>query len=395
MRTFAGLLLPALFACAQVPSVEQEPDSAWKRTNSSVHEKLADAALRRGDTAGALANAREALRVDPGRPQALLIQARALLLTDASPAAEAAARRALEVQPGWAEAWLVLAEALLEQNREAEAREAYWEAVGEGSSKAALILGALELGQGNEESAVNLLADINGWSDPDCLNLLASHYWATGRSELAEEVLHKALGHAPENEALLWKLHQVRFSKGDHTAFLDRLRSRTVIGRPPSEQEHLLQAASLLRAGQGALASHEYRQLSTRHPEDGGLRLALGESLLLEGDASGAEAAFRAASHCEASSRAGLVGIARTRIGAGRPEEAILPLQQAVKLDPAHVPTRSLLVAAWAASGDLLQAAAEADQVRSQSPGGVLDHACRRLLERRGRPAADSDDGMP
>ena len=392
------LLLAALCACASTEQGEPgppKPESAWQRTNASVHEKLAATALRRGDTASALANAREALRVDPGRPEALLVLARALLSSGSSPGAEAAARRALAVRPEWAEAWLALAESLLDQNREAEARGAYREAVDFGSTEAALVLGALELEQGRESSAVSVLAGRTGFGDPDCVDVLASHYWATGRSELAEDVLLRGLEHSPADQRLLWKLNQVRFSRDDHGAFLESVTYRNAVGRPPTQPERLLLAASLLNAGQGAQASHEYRRLASQHPEDGGLRLSLGEALLLEGDSPGAEAAFRAAVRLEDSERAGLFGIARVRMQAGRPQDAILPLQQAIELDPAHAPTRSLLVAAWVACGDLERAALEAEQVRLQSPGGELDHACRRLLERRGPAAADVDHGMP
>ncbi|MFH0945822.1 MAG: tetratricopeptide repeat protein [Planctomycetota bacterium] len=392
MKTFRVLLLSCLVSCASSDEAEQNPGATWKQSNSTLHEKLADAALRRGDIDGALANSREALRVDPDRPAALMLQARALLLSGSSEEAERTVRRALQLRPGWADAWLVLAESLLDQNREGDARQAYWEAASVGSADAALVLGALELKDGAETTAVSLLSEGEYGGDVARLELLASHYWSTGRSDQAEEVLLRALQVSPGNPDLLRKLNQIQFCRGEQSQFTDRMRALERIGRPPTEEDRLLLAAGLLQAGEGSKASKQYREFSAAYPEDAELRLALGEALLLEGDCEGAESAFRAAERTGRSVRSALVGVARARLAAGKPGRALAPLAQALELEPTHVPTRSLLVLASVACGDLARAQAEAEEVRLLEPGGSLDHACRRLLERRRHVKADAPD---
>lgn len=393
MKAARLLALSCLLSCASTDSTEETPEGTWKQSNSNLHERLADAALRRGDINGALASAREALRVDPDRPEALMVQARAFLLSGSSREAEHTARRALQLRPGWADAWLLLAESLLDQGRDEDARHAYWEAVGEGSADAALVLGALELRDGTEETAVSLLSEGTLGGVSARLDLLASHYWNTDRPDQAEEVLVRALQDSPGSPDLLRKLNQIRFFRGEQTEFVARMIALERVGRLPTQEDRLLLAAGLLRAGEGSKASEQYRELSAAHPDDGELRLALGEALLIEGDCEGAEAAFRAVERTGHSIRVALVGIARARLAAGRPGRALAPLAQALELEPTHVPTRSLLVAAAVASGDMSRAESEAEEVRLLEPGGTLDHACRRLLERRRRLLADATDG--
>ncbi|MBI4881092.1 MAG: tetratricopeptide repeat protein [Planctomycetes bacterium] len=384
-----GLLLLLLLVPACV-TVEDPCTSVWQDTNSAVHERLAQAALERGRFADACASAREALRVDPRRTEAVLILTRALLYSGAPQEAEAAARRALELAPESSQAWLLCAESVLAQEREEEARALYRRAADLGAGEAAFVLGALELANGDEAAAAALLENREGRSAaPGAAAVLATHYWLAGRPAHALNLLERARARAPEDRGLELKTRQVRFALGDRASIAQQFGRERAAGKTASLEERCLAAAALLGSGDAPGAAAEYRRLARALPDEPRIRLALGEALLLEGDAAGAEAAFENAARLDPAARAPQVGIARSLLAAGEDARAIAALERALRIEPGHVPTRCLLAAAWAQSGDRDRARREAEEVRVLSPGSALDHACRRMLQRTESRTAD------
>lgn len=394
MLPLIPILASMLSGCASEP-VEGPDEGSWRQTNSEVHERLAKSALQEGRLADALSSSREALRVEPERKDAVQVMTRALLAGGSHREAESSARRLLELDSESAAGWLLLAESLLAQGHGAAAEQAYAGAAERGSADAVLVLGALHLQAGREAEARQLFRDHGGIRDTRRAELLASHYWLNDRPEQAEAVLWNALEDAPDDPSLWWKMDQVRFAEGHDEQLSSRFDGELEPNTARTLDERLLQAASLLRSGAGQAASQSYRELVAELPEELELRLALGEALLLENDYQGAEAAFEAATRLDRKSRLAYVGMGRSRIEAGRPRQALAPLEAALRIAPGHVPTRSLLVAASIAAGDRPRAEREAREVRMAEPGGPLDHACRRLLERTGRPPADKADETP
>ncbi|MFG0318156.1 MAG: tetratricopeptide repeat protein [Planctomycetota bacterium JB042] len=390
----------ALFAAVIVLSgcvaVEETPRAAgeWTRTNADVHVGLARSALERRQWVRAEENAREALRVDAQRLDAALLLTRALLGRHAFDEAEEAARRAVGLDEADATAHLLLGECSLALERPLEAREAYAAAAARGSAAAARVLGALPLRDGEDDAAALPLREADAIDGGvEGRSLLAAHLRERGRIDEARLVLEEAAaGRAADGELRL-QLDQLRFEAEDASEIVERVRGAERNGRPSPLEERLLAAAGLLRRGDGAEAARAYRGLARQLPDEPRVRLALGEALLLEHDAAGAEAAFLAATRLDPESRAAWVGVARAR--RGTPGAAVDPLERAVALDPSHAPTRSLLVMALLEEGNLGRAREEAAELRILDPGGRLDRACRRLLERRAGPSAERSPSAP
>lgn len=375
-------------------AVDDGPRAAgdWTRTNADVHVGMARAALERRDWTQAEANAREALRIDAARIDAALLLGRAQLGRGDVGAAELSARRAVQIDESASAPRELLAECLLAGDHRGDARDAYVEAAARGSTEAGRVLGAMLFADGDEAAAAIAFRDADVKDGGvEGRALLAAHLRERGRAAEAERLFEELTDARPEDGDLRLALDQVRFERSDTTAVVDRVRLGDQAGRPAPIEDRLLAAAGLLRRGDGAEASRAYRKLAREIPNEPHVRLALGEALLLEHDARGAESAFLAATRIDPASRAAWVGVARARRHSGAAAAAIEPLERAVSLDPAHTPTRSLLVVALADAGDLERARVEAGELQIQDPGGRLDQACRRLLERRGGTAAEGD----
>lgn len=395
VRGLAWRVAVALLAvgCGACTTVRVEPElapeagakQAMRATNADVHERVAARAMDRGLYAEAARAAREALRVDPTRAEAALLLARALLHSGSVDAAQSAANRALELRPDWPAAMLVRGDCAAEQQSDEEARKWYQSAAEAGSADAAFLLGVSLLRDDQDEQGERWLRiAAEGTQDPEPLVALASHHWARGHAEAAEAALAAAVAAHPGDRALQFKLEQLR------VALLGRA---STAGGTGTVEEDLLRAVSLAHDGNHAAAAAIYRDLAATRSDDPAIRVALGEALLRLGDAHGAESAFRSAA-AMAASRGAMVGLARALLSSGRADEGVVALAEAVRLDPDHIATRSLLVGACVKAGDRERALREAAEVSLRSPGSELDLACRRLVAR-GQPSAPVDPELP
>ncbi len=159
------------------------------------------------------------------------------------------------------------------------------------------------------------------------------------------------------------------FEQGDFGAALAWLQE--ISDESPQRIDALLYIGRIyLAADQAALAEQCFRTVSSHMREPFAFFL-LGESLLAQGQAVPAEAAFREALRRDPASASGLVMLGRSVAEQGRLEEAVRALEQAIARDPKLAPARFYLANALVKKGDVLRAVGQLHYLLQLAPGYV------------------------
>lgn len=363
---FVPLLLSLACAASATDGGSAAPESL-RESNASLHERLADRALSRGDLDSARDSSREALRLDPSRVDAAKLLARAELFSGRPREALGAALRAARLAETDPAAWLVVFECADAAGERTAADHALTRAIELGSTEAELARAGLALESGDEAPIRALLSTRQ--DVPAAAALYAERLARNGRIDDAVAVLDRALALAPDPQL---------------AATRARLRAELGVAdeRPAGadRDDRFLAASFAMKDGDWPAALAIYRQAARAEPTAVGPRLGLGEALLGLGDHLGAEAAFEAALEIDPRDVDALLGLARVRLHTRSFRAAIQPLERAIALRRDLASARGLLVAAAIGVGDLDRARSEAADLRRLDPGGALDLKCRALI---------------
>lgn len=194
--TVATLGIVALGGCASHQQrSRQQAERRWKLARAEVKAKLASDQFEVGNVEGAASELAEALRLDPNNPDLIPLQVRVLLAADRIPAAEDVLHQARAQRPPDAQIEYLLGIVRQQQQRWAEALDAFRRAVELDDREVAYVVAAAQawLQLGEPRPALAFLSEMA----PRCV--WSSEYQAT----LAE--CHEQVGDWPR-AASAWRV---------------------------------------------------------------------------------------------------------------------------------------------------------------------------------------------
>jgi tetratricopeptide (TPR) repeat protein len=276
--------------------------------------------------------------------------------------AEAELKKAIDVAPKDAEAKFIYADFLGTQRDPARGAEALQSFLAKNADDhdLRLGLGALHQRSGKNAEAQATYQDVvkRAGKEPQGLiarNRIASMYVAEGKVEEARKLVQEVLAENPrDNDALLLR-GNLAMTGNDPAAAVGDLRA---VLRDQPEAVPVLRA--LARAHQAnrenALAEETLQRAVALNPADPELRSELAKLLAQS----------------------------------GKSEQALPLIEQTVRDNPTHVPSRELLVRLYLASGDIAAARVAAEDLKTLSPEQAVGHYLSGLAAQAGKRNEDA-----
>jgi tetratricopeptide (TPR) repeat protein len=177
-------------------------------------------------------------------------------------------------------------------------------------------------------------------ADVSTTSLEAQHAYQAGLAQLrqganqaAVPLLREATAKDPSFAMAYAMLAEALFSAGQHdeaTAAVERAQTLSEKAALPVAQRYQIHATAALVKEDHKTAADSYRELSKLYPQDPDVELSLARALEKLGDYPEALAAYQRVVRLAPGYGAALLGLGRTQVVSGRPEEAIRSLNDAL-----------------------------------------------------------------
>jgi len=339
---FAGSIVLLTFAVT-IPSTTQLAPTAQETSSSSPAQLAAQAqsALAHGDDAQAIPALEKLIKLEPGVAEIHANLGTAYYFSGRFADAAREYRQALKLKPALTNAHYFLGASLAEDG-ECERAVPYLEKdfprVSDPPLKRTIGTDAVrcEMALGQTNRAAGLVPALNKQfpDDPDVLYLAAHVY-----SELATQASQRLLAAAPAS----YQAHRFNAEVLEMQGKLDDAVAeyRKVLSLNPHLAGIHYRMGWLLLAGAPDSAKlgearHEFEEELKIDPGNASAEYELGNMALESRQWDDAILRFRRAAASEPNFTEALIGLGKALVSAGRPQDAVAPLQQAVRFDPAN-----------------------------------------------------------
>ncbi|MGB9604554.1 MAG: tetratricopeptide repeat protein [Bryobacteraceae bacterium] len=355
--------------------------------------------LSRGEFQEAVAEFREAHRIEPFRPEFTLPLIETLFRTGQAEEAEKLARELLEKNRDLPGAYDVLYMHYARSNREAEAEAILKEKAKRLPNQAVVWLQLasyyhrLKKKQPMQAVLDHLTADLKTF--PDAFQLVGDFYRVRGDLDNAARYYDLGIQRDPA--------HRVRYQKAKAQVLADQgqraealaLLDEILRANPRDDEARTMRASLVIESGSPdelRKAVAELQAAVGRSPENVMVRYQLGRALLRQGLWDQARVQFEEAIKRRPAFVPARLALAEIQMARRDYAAALQSVRDLLQVDPGNLPAKLIRHAALVSAGNLAQARAELETTLKEHPGSreaLLAMASLNLIERRYREAEE------